>query len=220
MAGSRAVGAGDGGALLRAKALGAPTRVEIVERLRASTSPLTASQLAEALALHHTVVREHLAMLVEVGLVRGEVLPVTGRGRPRTGYFAVAEAEPGLAYSTLAGLLADALENGLEAREVGRRAGAELQPSPAGAVATLRDEADRLGFRPHVRSKADAHEIVLRDCPFVAVAAERPDTVCDLHLGLAEGVCERDGGMVVEGLRLADPRKGGCRIMLRAVPAP
>ncbi len=86
-------------------------------------------------------------------------------------------------------------------------------------MATLAAEADRLGFNPHVRSKADVHEIVLRDCPFGAVALERPDTVCELHLGLAEGVCERDGEVVVEALRLADPRKGGCRIVMRQLSA-
>ncbi len=217
MAGRSPQDTGDGGALRRAKALSVPTRVEIVERLSSASTPLTAAQLADALGVHHTVVREHLAMLMGAGLVASEGLPITGRGRPRTGYVAVAEPEPGHAYRVLAGLLADAMADGVGAREVGRRAGAALSPSPAGALATVRDEAERLGFRPQVRSKADVHEIVLHDCPFVAVAVERPETVCELHLGLAEGVCERAGGMVVEGLRLADPRKGGCRLTLRSL---
>ncbi len=215
MAGRSPKNTGDGGALRRARALSVPTRVEIVERLSAATEPLTATQLAEALGMHHTVVREHLALLMEAGLVRSELLPIIGRGRPRNGYSAVTEPEPGHAYRVLAGLLAEAMVAGVGAREVGRRAGASLEPSPDGALATVRDEAERLGFRPQVRSKADVHEIVLHDCPFEAVAIERPETVCDLHLGLAEGVCERAGGMIVEGLRLADPRKGGCRLVLR-----
>ena len=124
MAGRSDPDAGDGGALRRAKALSAPTRVEIVERLRVAAAPLTAAQLAEGLGIHHTVVREHLAMLMEVGLVRSETLPIIGRGRPRSGYLAVAQPEPDVAYRLLAGLLADAMASGIDARAVGRRAGA------------------------------------------------------------------------------------------------
>jgi predicted ArsR family transcriptional regulator len=194
--------------------------VEIVERLRSSGGPLTAAQLAEALAVHHTVVREHLGVLIDAGMVRSQPLPISGRGRPRTGYLAVAEAEPDVAYRTLAGLLAEMVATGADAREVGRRAALTVQPSAEGAVATMRQEAERLGFNPHVRSKGDVHEIVLRDCPFVAVAVDRPETVCELHLGLAEGVCDLVGGAVVDGLRLADPRKGGCRLVMRTLGAP
>jgi predicted ArsR family transcriptional regulator len=169
--------------------------VEIVSVLRAATAPLTAADLAHHLGVHHTVVREHLSLLLDAGLVRGDTLPIVGRGRPRTGYVAVAQAEPDLAYRTLAGLLAQAMADGIPAKEVGRRAGIALHPSPAGAVATLAAEADRLGFNPHVRSKADVHEIVLRDCPFGA-SPERPDTVCELPRP-RRGVCERDGEVVV-----------------------
>lgn len=214
MAGRREKSSGDGGALRRAKALSAPSRVQMMARLRASPVPLTAGDLAEQMGLHHTVVRDHLALLVEAGLVRGELLPVVGRGRPRTGYVAV-EAAPEDAYRALASLLAEALVSGESARAVGRRAGGAITPLAAGAVATVHREAERLGFQPALRMRGEVHEIVLHECPFVEVALERPETVCDLHLGLAEGVCERAGGAVVDGLHIADPRAGGCRISLR-----
>jgi len=208
----------DGGALLRARALSTPSRVDILDRLRQASTPLTAADLAQAMGMHHTAVREHLAILIEAGLVRGEGLPVIGRGRPRTGYLAIAMPEPVEAYRSLAAALGEAMSAGLTARAAGRAAGAKVPVSPDGAVATLRDEAERLGFEPTVRVKGRVHEIVLMSCPYADLAAERPETVCEVHLGLAEGVCERVGGAVVEGIRLADPRKGGCRITMRAVP--
>lgn len=211
---------GAGGALRRAKALSAPTRVQMIEYLRAAHTPPTAAELSVTLGIHHTVVRDHLALLIDAGLVRGEPLPIVGRGRPRTGYLAIEVDEPVAAYRTLAGLLAEMVSTGETAREVGRRAGAAVPTSAGGAVAAVRAEAERLGFRPHLRSKAGVHEVVLRECPFVEVAVERPETVCDIHLGLAEGVCERGGDVVVDGLRLADPRKGGCRIVMRDITAP
>lgn len=207
----------DSGALLRAKALSTPSRVDILTRLRRSPSPLTAADLAEAMGMHHTAVREHLALLVEAGMVRGEGLPVIGRGRPRTGYVVVDRAEPAESYRELAAMLADAVRTGQSAREAGRAAGRRVTLSPDGAVASLRDEAERLGFRPQVRVKGQVHDVVLQHCPFGQLASERPETVCDLHLGIAEGVCSLAGGAVVEGIRLADPRKGGCRITVRAL---
>ncbi|MDO8389475.1 MAG: helix-turn-helix domain-containing protein [Actinomycetota bacterium] len=210
----------DGDALLRAKALSTPSRVRILDRLHRASTPLTAADLAQAMGMHHTAVREHLALLIGAGMVRGEGLPVIGRGRPRTGYVVVARPEPAEAYRTLASMLADAVRGGLTARTAGRQAGAMVPVSADGAVATLRDEAQRLGFEPTVRVKGQVHELVLTSCPFGELAAQRPETVCDVHLGIAEGVCERVGGAVVEGIRLADPRKGGCRITMRVTPAP
>ncbi|HNJ97731.1 MAG TPA: hypothetical protein PLV13_06380, partial [Ilumatobacteraceae bacterium] len=100
---------------------------------------------------------------------------------------------------------------------VQRRAGASLEPRDGNVVATLHQEAERLGFRPLLRSRNDGHDIVLRQCPFEEVALTSPQTVCELHLGLAEGVCERVGGAVVEKLHVADPRQAGCCISLRDV---
>ena len=169
----------EGGALRRAKALSAPSRVEILARLRDAPAPLTAGVLAEAMGLHHTAVRQHLAVLADAELVQSHALPVRGRGRPRTGYTAVAEGVP---YRELAGVHA---------------------------------EAGRLGFEPSVRDHGELQEIVLQSCPFADLAAVQPETVCEVHVGLAQGIAERAGGIEVEGIRLADPHRGGCRIVMR-----
>jgi predicted ArsR family transcriptional regulator len=65
---------------------------------------------------------------------------------------------------------------------------------------------------------------VLDRCPFVEVAVTDPATVCQLHLGLAEGVAtELSEGAVVD-LVAKDPRQAGCRLEVRipdgARPAP
>lgn len=199
-------------ALRRAKALSAPTRVEIMTLLRDAPSPLTAAALAGAIGIHHTAVRQHLAVLADAGLVLSQALPVEGRGRPRTGYTVAAEGVP---YRELAGMLADAVRTGRSARDAGRDAGLLVEPSPDGPIATLRDEAQRLGFEPRARRRGAVQEIVLGACPFADLATTQPETVCELHVGLAEGIAERAGGLAVEGIHLADPHKGGCRIVIR-----
>ena len=154
-----------------------------------------------ALALHHFA--DHLP-------VAGYVLQPAGRVGDRCVRRVDAEA-----YRTLAAMLVEAVKSGQSARDAGRAAGSAVPVSADGAVATVRAEAERLGFEPTVRVRGSLHEVVLTKCPFDELAVERPEIVCDLHLGIAEGVCAKAGGAVVEGIRLANPRKGGCRIMLR-----
>jgi len=123
---------------------------------------------------------------------------------------------PELAGAAGVTLLAEAVRLGRSARAAGRDAGARVEPSEDGAVATLRAEAARLGFRPTVRDGTGGrHEIVLRECPFAELARRDPGTVCELHVGLAEGIADRSGAIEVEGIRLADPFRGGCRIVVR-----
>ncbi|MGB8858685.1 MAG: helix-turn-helix domain-containing protein [Ilumatobacteraceae bacterium] len=204
----------EGGALRRAKALSVPTRVEMLERLRVAESPLTAGALATMLGVHHTAIRQHLVVLLAAGLVRPQALPVAGRGRPRTGYVTTA-SDQDRAYRELAGMLAGAVRTGSTARAAGHAVGVRVEPSADGPLATLRDEAERLGFEPEVHERAGSHDLVLGACPFAELATTQPETVCQLHLGLAEGIAERAGGVVVDGIRLANPNTGGCRIVLR-----
>jgi predicted ArsR family transcriptional regulator len=60
---------------------------------------------------------------------------------------------------------------------------------------------------------------VLTHCPFAEVAADDPGTVCQLHLGLAEGLAEGLGGLAVEGLTVKNARQAGCRLTIRRVPS-
>ena len=184
----------------------------IIDLLGEADGPLTSRQLAARLGVHHTAVRQHAEVLIDAGLVVAATLPPAGRGRPQVGYRLAVRPDP---YQHLSGLLSEAVRTGDTAREVGRRHGAEVTPSPDGPVETLRVEAERLGFRPLVvEGAAGRTELVLEECPFADVASTDPKTICALHRGLAEGVAEAVGGVEVESLHVADPHAGGCRLVL------
>lgn len=200
-----------GDARRRADALTAPTRRRLLDLLLASEGPLTAQQLAEVVDVHHTAVRQHMVVLIDAGLVAAEPLPPEGRGRPRMGYRAVGVPDP---YRWLAAALAVGLDEGMPAREVGRRLGREeaAADDPAAALMTA---ARRLGFEPRLRRDGAVIDIVLAECPFADVATEAPHVVCELHHGIAEGIAVGVDGVQSVDLRVAPPARGGCRITAR-----
>jgi predicted ArsR family transcriptional regulator len=83
----------------------------------------------------------------------------------------------------------------------------------------LEDEMTRRGFRPTRVDRGRRVDFVLGRCPFAEVAGSDPDTVCQLHLGLAEGLTEGIGGLTVERLVAKNPRRAGCRLILRRASA-
>jgi predicted ArsR family transcriptional regulator len=207
------------GALERARAMAAPSRATIHRLLSVADHPLGVDDLATATELHPTVVRQHLTQLVDAGLVASAPFTPTGRGRPRLGYRAVDE-QP---YAMLARWLADALVAGVSPRAAGHAAGsrAATDRSDDDPIEVLLAEAWQRGFEPEVRARRAADgrvDIVLRHCPYADLAGDDPGVVCDLHLGLAEGVVAATGGATIEGLRLADPHRGGCRLTVRRAP--
>lgn len=54
--------------------------------------------------------------------------------------------------------------------------------------------------------------LTLQTCPFVSAVLAAPETVCDLHLGLAEGIADSVGGLVIDEWRPKDPRGAYCRL--------
>lgn len=52
---------------------------------------------------------------------------------------------------------------------------------------------DELGFAPEVRRTATGAQVLLRACPFRELAAEHPEIVCSVHLGLIHGALEALG---------------------------
>lgn len=212
--------------LVEAEALADPTRHRLFRILRAADAPMTVAELTDAVGVHHTAVRQHLARLRSAGLIAEERSAASGRGRPPMRYRAagpeVVRSEE--AYRRLALLLARAVRTGESPREVGRDEGREAAAvavahrppaeGPADPVEVVFVQAERLGFRP-VR---DGDDVELRNCPFRDVAAIDPATVCALHLGMAEGVVEAVGGAEVTGLEVRDPDRAGCRITLRRDP--
>ena len=206
----------------QARALGDPTRHEIFRYIADAGRPVDVAELTSYLGLNHNAIRQHLAKLVNASLVSEDRAPSTGRGRPRLNYTLdpTAESRWGVTgpYERLSLLLAEMLRTGDSAVEVGRRSvrprrlGTATDDDPIGVVV---DTMARQGFDPTVRSQNDHVEMVLRNCPFAATALADPDTVCSLHLGIAEGVAEVAGGrVVVDELVPHDPRRANCRLRL------
>jgi len=210
---------------LEAKALGDATRHRLFRYIVEAPRPVSVSELTKHVSLNHNAVRQHLAVLKEAGLVIEEREPRDQPGRPRLLYRQHPEVAerwdaPG-SYAWLAGLLSAAVRRKQSPRQVGRQDGhrraAEI--SGSGDPADLLElEISRRGFRPARTERGSQLEFVLQRCPFADVAAADSDTICQLHLGLAEGLTEGLGQLQVDRLTPKDPHRAGCRLSVRRLP--
>lgn len=207
---------------LEARALGDPTRHRIFRYIVDAARPVGVSELTEYVGLNHNAVRQHLAVLKDASLVVEDVESRDKPGRPRLMYRIHPEAAGNWgtsgSYAWLASLLSDAVRRRLDPRQVGRQDGHRRAAEIAGGADPadlLEEEMSRRGFRPARSERGRRVEFVLGRCPFAEVASEDPDTICQLHLGLAEGLTEGLGGLEVERLVLKNAMRGGCRLVVR-----
>jgi predicted ArsR family transcriptional regulator len=204
---------------LQARALGDPTRHEVFRYIADADRPVDVAELTEHVGLHHNAVRQHLAKLVEAGLVSEDTAPRVGRGRPRLCYTVDPSTESrwGVTgpYERLTLMLTEIIRSGDAPVDVGRRAGRRVRVAASGAadpLSGLMDAMERHGFEPTAARRGDQIDIVLGVCPFETTALADPDTVCGLHLGLAIGAADQLDGLVVDELIPRDPRRGTCRL--------
>lgn len=200
-----------------ARALAHESRVTLLHALQQSDRALGAHELATALGLHRTTVREHLEHLAQAGYVAKSAEARTTRGRPRILYSsldqpAIPPADVWFRENLIKILLAGygrpvpdrALTAAAEGQEraadwVSPRAAAPIRPEgPSGVggelhqLAVLEAHLEELGFEPDVdRSAAQIH---LYKCPFLDLAREHTDVVCSVHLGLARGILAQCAG--------------------------
>ncbi len=205
-----------------ARALGDPTRHRLFRYIAAAPAPVGVGELTGYVQLNHNAVRQHLAVLKDAGLVTEETERRGQPGRPRLLYRLHPEAAgrwdtPG-GYAWLASLLSAAIRRGQAPRQAGRQEGhrraAELT-GPDDPADLLQAEMTWRGFRPARSARGSRITYVLGRCPFAEVASTDPGTVCQLHLGLSEGLAEGLGTLTVEGLAARDPRRAGCRLTVR-----
>lgn len=182
-------------------------RADVLAVLRASSVPLSITDIAERLDVHRNTVRFHLDTLVGTGQVERVRATPTGPGRPGLLF----RVRPGMDpagprnYRLLAGILAgsvaadpDALAR---ATEAGRAWGRQLAEPSAGSSAATEDQAvDRLvellgdlGFAPERRSTSGRRQIGLRHCPFLDLVQTEARVVCQVHLGLMQGAITASG---------------------------
>jgi hypothetical protein len=94
-------------------------------------------------------------------------------------------------------------------------AGTAQLPETADPVDRIEMIAVRHGFEPRRAERRSSVDLVLCRCPYEATATAAPDIVCQLHLGLAEGMAQASGDSVsVTGLVARDPRRAGCRLTM------
>jgi predicted ArsR family transcriptional regulator len=212
---------------VQARALGDPTRHEIFRFLADASRPVEVSELTSHLGLNHNAIRQHLAKLVEAELVSEGKRRSTRPGRPRLCYSVKPSADDrwGVTgpYERLALLMSEVIRTGDTPVEVGRNAGRRLRLGAAPSddpFAEVVDQMARQGFDPIIERGEGAlvAEVVLRSCPFASIALVDPETVCGLHLGLAHGLADAVGGVVIESLTPRDPRRAHCRLRCQSVP--
>jgi len=224
----------------QARALGDPTRHRVFRYIADAERPVRVAELTEHFGLNHNAIRQHLAKLVDAGLVIEEVGASSGRGRPPLVYSLAPTAESRWdvigPYERLAMWLAEIVSSGDTPEEVGRRAGRRqllFTERPEDPVGELVEQMARQGFEPTLDHHADDRAgdpsdptdgarctVVLHNCPFESTALADPEVVCTLHLGFAEGIADQVGGITIDGLQPRDPRHARCRLHVRSESVP
>jgi predicted ArsR family transcriptional regulator len=205
----------------QARALGNATRHDIFQYVMAAPEPVDVAALTAHFGLNHNAIRQHLLILVNAGLVLEAKANTASRGRPRYVYEVSTGVESQWGaqgpYERLSHWMSEIIRTGDSAVDVGRRIG-NARPVGAGSsepVYELFDHMERDGFDPVIRQTGKRLEITLQTCPFASTALADPDTVCDLHLGIALGIADNLDGVVVDELVANDPRKANCKLRCR-----
>ncbi|MGV8978490.1 MAG: helix-turn-helix transcriptional regulator [Cellulomonas sp.] len=204
----------------RHAALASPVRRDALEFLRAAPGPLTAAALADHLRLHVTTARFHLDQLERVGLVASARTHSGRRGRPATTYRVVEIDRVALRDQMIDALALAVAAGGSSpeenARSAGRRWAAGLAVPSGDVRSVLTRVGGQLGFDPEPTHGG----VELRGCPFRTAARHSPQVVCQVHLGLLQGVAARadDGEQVTIGLvPFVEPEV--CQVTFATTPA-
>lgn len=185
-----------------APALGA-SRSRVLAALQDAGGPTGVVEVSRQVGLHPNTTRFHLDALVEAGLAQRVSEQRDVPGRPRTLYSASADSRRvgERSYQLLAQILTSFVASqtrrpGEAARKAGYAWGRFLTERPApfrriDAAAATREvvaELDGIGFAPEAARAGRERQILLRHCPFREAAEAHPDVVCNVHLGLMQGM--------------------------------
>jgi len=211
-----------------ARALAAPTRAAILDKLRA-TGPLAVKDVADQVGVHANVARGHLDVLVSAGLASVSWRRNAAGGRPAKLYEAApmhVEEGPALVSDILATLIEAAAPDPLTARKIAESTGERL-------ARRLHQNESELSFGEQVEllqralaSLSGGVRVVSRgedwvefedlDCPFRSIASSHPELACSLDKFLKEGMLRALGGEgfveVLTSVAWGDP---SCRDVLR-----
>ena len=173
-----------------------PTRRRLYVFVSRSKEPIGRDEAADALGIPRQTAAYHLDRLAEEGLVDVEFLRRSGRtgpgaGRPAKLYKRTDRDHevslPPRRYGLAARILLEVVSTGAIKRKdlaaAAHRIGAEL--GEVGLDQALR----QTGYDPVM----EEGEIRFRNCPFHILKTQDQRTVCNLNLGLVEGMLESSG---------------------------
>lgn len=178
------------------------SRRRVLAALCSAAAPLGVREVAGRVGLHVNTTRFHLEGLVTIGLAQRTTEDTVQSGRPRMLYTATyLDPRTGRrSYRLLAQILTGYFAAQLPwPAEAGRLAGeawgrnrasqcAEGRAGTADAVAQLMQTLDEIGFDPQLVWVGTEHQVLIHQCPFLEAAAEYPEVVCSVHLGMMQGV--------------------------------
>lgn len=215
-------------------ALDEPVRRKLYLYVVGRGRDVSRDEAARATRVSRALAAFHLDKLVEADLLRATFRRLSGRvgpgaGRPSKLYRRAATqfdlSLPPRRYELAAHVLAQALAetsvpDRLETlRRAAREWGARLAKDSSvrkGSGLPLTQAVRALqvcGFEPHTTPEG---EVVLGNCPFVTLSADRRDLICGMNLALVEGLLSGLDLREVDA-RLA-PREGMCCVALRNRP--
>jgi predicted ArsR family transcriptional regulator len=223
-------------ALAMLAALDDPVRRRLYRYVRHRGQPVTRVQAAAEAGISRKLAAFHLDKLVDVGLLEARYEAPPDR-RPRVGRAPkvyqpsateVRVSIPERRYDLLAEVLVDALgradrEGTTEraAREVAGARGRDLggrvrqerrlgRPGPERTMRAAGEALDQLGFET---VPGDRGVLLLRNCPFQALARRSPELVCGINHAFVDGLVRGLGNQTVQVV-LA-PRPDGCCVELQ-----
>jgi predicted ArsR family transcriptional regulator len=205
----------------RLDAVADPIRLRIVRRL-AEIPRATLPELAQAAGVHLNTARPHVQALEAAGVLTRDRTEPHGRGRPPIEYrLADGWTPPTTDFLGLAELLAATLVRTSPSAEDVRAVGLEWgrwllgRPGAHDMAEELPLALERLGF--HGRVSGDVLE--LSACPCTLVLPGRPELLCELAVGVVDGVLAGTGSGLKVGRRVHHPDQRRCAIGLKAVAA-
>lgn len=214
---------------LKARALAAPTRAQILDYLRRSGAA-TVKDVADAVSVHANVARGHLDILVGAQLASVTWRRTDGGGRPAKLYEASpvhVEEGPALVSDMLATLIeitapapetAKAVAEATGERLVRRiRGGDDKELSFGEQVELLIHALGMVSGGTRVADRGDSWvELLDLDCPFKSIATSHPEVACTLDKALKEGMVRALGAdawvEVLTSVAWGDPE---CREVIR-----
>ena len=202
--------------------------------------PVSRDQAAAAVGISRGLAAFHLDKLVAAGLLRARSQTPAGRP-PRVGrrpkVYEPSDLELGVTiperhYELIGEVLVDAITQAAPderplaaATRIARNKGVELgsrlrqdralgRLGPERALTAASEVLERHGYEP---DRGGQRTVVLRNCPFRALARKAPEVVCAINRSLLEGLLRGLGDQRIQAV--LTPRPGTCCVELRA-PSP